>query len=125
MDEIVNDWGLDFFEGLAMDSIQSVINLLTEAKKHEEDGAVTISVACIDLILSALGGLHAVKVKDVRSEDGLIDAKELAALCGVTVQTIHSWNRRGWIRAFWKNQKTAMYSYDEVVEALNARKQGM
>lgn len=51
----------------------------------------------------------------------LVDAKELAIRLKVTVSTIHTWHRRGWIPCLRAGRRPVLFDLAEVESALRSR----
>jgi len=51
----------------------------------------------------------------------LVDAKNLARRLNVTVATIHSWHRRGWIPCLRAGRRPVLFDLAEVESALRDR----
>ena len=53
-----------------------------------------------------------------------VDAAELARRLGVTIATIHSWHRRGWIPCLRAGRRPVLFDPDEVEHVLRDAREG-
>jgi predicted site-specific integrase-resolvase len=54
-----------------------------------------------------------------------VDATELARQLRVTVATIHTWHRRGWIPCLRAGQRPVLFDIEEVEHVLRERGKGL